>query len=485
MKTSILSLRSLRFLMPLGLALTAMAVPACDSESTESDADDITDVKNSSVKNQAIGNCWVYASVGWAESLHLTQTGKQLNMSESWISYWHWYEQIVGSGAGGDTAVANLDSKTQLTTGAWFGVAAELMRRYGVIDEGSFIPEEAEAARSSRQSSALSAINTSLKSGVLSDAAKRKDRKVVRAEMDKAWGLKPEVIKLVDDTFGADASKSFAKGTAKIPSGAVGLRRAADIEVGKNISLADAVGEPASKFDVKTRKGKYAWNDTSYPTSAGARRNLQIKVQRAMHEGMPVVMTWFVDFAALKSNVFAEPPTVPGSQGGHMTTLEDYQITNVPTYGKLEAGKLVTDKKILDAALSTSATIEFFRIKNSWGSSLAPPNATDDLRGYYDLNMKYLDASLTKCTEKNGDKCGTKSQTNGLWAFTLPPDAFLTDRVGTEGACLNECTIGPARAATCSPCTDLICGEDPYCCSTEWDATCANTAAYICDIACN
>ena len=197
---SVLSLRSLRFMAPLGLALTAMAAPGCEGESAESNADDITDVKNSSVKNQAIGNCWVYASVGWAESLHLTQTGKQLNISESWISYWHWLEQLTG-GPAGEGAVASLDAKGQLTTGAWFGVAAEIMRRYGVIDEGAFIPEEAEAARSSRQSSALSAINTSLKSGVLSDPAKRKDRKVVRAEMDKAWGLKPEVIKLIDDTF--------------------------------------------------------------------------------------------------------------------------------------------------------------------------------------------------------------------------------------------------------------------------------------------
>jgi hypothetical protein len=484
MKTSILSLRSLRFLAPLGLALTAMAAPGCEGESTESDSGDVTDVKNSSVKNQSIGNCWVYASVGWAESLHLTQTGNTLNISESWISYWHWYEQIAGAPTG-EGAVATLDAKTQLTTGAWFGVAAELMRRYGVIDEGAFIPEEAEAARSSRQSSALSAINTSLKSGVLSDAAKRKDRKLVRAELDKAWGLKPEVIKLMDDTFGADANKTFGKGTAKVPTGTTTLRSANAIEVGKNISLGDAIGAPKSKYDVKTRTGKYAWNDASYPSSASARRAIQIKAQRAMHEGMPVIMTWFVDFAALKSNVFAEPPVTPGSQGGHMTALEDYQINDVPGYGTLAAGTLVTEKAKLDAALSPSAKIEFFRIKNSWGSSLAPPNASDDLRGYYDLHMKYLDASLTKCTEKNGDKCGTKTQTPGLWAFTLPPDAFLTDRVGTEGACLDECTIGPARAASCSDCTDLICSEDPYCCSTEWDQVCANLAVEICEIECD
>lgn len=135
-------------------------------------------------------------------------------------------------------------------------------------------------------------------------------------------------------------------------------------------------------------------------------------------------------------------------------------------------------------ALSFSATIEFLRIKNSWGSSLAPPNASNDLRGYYDLYMKYLDASPTKCTAKDADKCGIKSQTPGLWAFTLPPDAFLTDRIGAEGACLDSCQVGPARASTCGDCESLICQDDPFCCSSGWDATCAETASWACDLNC-
>src|SRR5690606_16167114 len=182
--------RVARAIAPWGLALVT-GLAGCGDDGTGESTDDVTDVMNSSVKNQSIGNCWVYATIGWAESLHLTQTGHELNLSESWVSYWHWYEQIAG-GPAGDTSVASLD-KGQISTGGWWGVGVEIMRRYGVLSEGAFIPEEAEAARSSRQSSALSAINASLKSGVLSDPAKRRDRAVVRAELDKAWGLKPEV----------------------------------------------------------------------------------------------------------------------------------------------------------------------------------------------------------------------------------------------------------------------------------------------------
>jgi hypothetical protein len=89
-----LSLRTLRTLRSrwlsttLVFALAATAV-ACD-DGVDSSEDDVTDVKNTSVKNQSIGNCWVYATSGWAESLHLTHTAQHLNLSESWLSYWHW-----------------------------------------------------------------------------------------------------------------------------------------------------------------------------------------------------------------------------------------------------------------------------------------------------------------------------------------------------------------------------------------------------------
>ena len=77
------------------LALISFA-PGCD-DGVETNSDNVTDIKNSAVKNQSIGNCWVYATVGWAESLHLTHTGTELNLSESYVSYWHWFEEITGA----------------------------------------------------------------------------------------------------------------------------------------------------------------------------------------------------------------------------------------------------------------------------------------------------------------------------------------------------------------------------------------------------
>lgn len=451
-------------------------------DDTQSSEGNVTDVKNSAVKSQSIGNCWIYATIGWAESLHLTHSGDELNLSESWVSYWHWYEELAGPPPG-LVSLASLQ-KGQLATGGWFGLAGELVRRYGVIAEGKFIPEEAEAARSSRQSQAESAINAALTSGALKDPTARADRKLVRRELDKAWSLSPAVVATLDQVYGADVARSLLSVGLNLPSDS-GIQFAKEIAVGRNISLADAFGEPVSSNNVLQRKGKYAWNEVSYPSAATGRRDVQRRMQAAMHEGMPVIMSWFVDFAALSQNRFLAPPTSPGHQGGHMTVVEDYQISQVPGFGTLAAGTLVTDPKALAAALDPSAKIEFIRIKNSWGLGLAPNEASAEFRGYYDLYAAYLDGSLTKCTEANGEPCGTKSQVAGVTSFVLPPAAFVTDSKVKEGSCGDPCIAGPARAAACDACTDLICSEDAYCCASGWDTACVKKATEICELNCS
>jgi hypothetical protein len=472
---------SLRRLASQSLACFALALPLVACDDTGTSEEDITDVNQSKVKKQSIGNCWAYATVGWAESLHLTETGNELNLSESWVSYWHWYDQIVGGPGGGTPALASLD-KGQISTGGWYGLAAEIMRRYGVIDEGAFIPEEQEEARSARQSSALNAINESLKNGALKDPAARRDRKLVRAELDKAWGLSADVIKRLDDTFGATVSKSFLNGA--VPASGSGIQLAKDIPVGMDITLADAIGTPSSSWNFLQRKGKFAWNEVNYPTSASARRDLQIRMQAAMHDGMPVIMVWFVDFAAMDSqNRFMAPPETPGRQGGHMTIVEDYQINDVPGFGTLKAGELVTDPAALDAALSPQAKIEFIRMKNSWGTSLAPNSSGEEFRGYHDIYAAYFDAQLTRCTESNGDKCGIKSKTNGLTGLVLPPPTFVTSAKAKPGGCeVNLCATGAKLSADSCPndakqeCIDSVCAADSFCCTNEWDEVCVDGA---------
>ena len=471
----------------LALAATALG---CGSDDTGENADDVTDIANSSVKNQSIGNCWVYASVGWVESLRLTHAGEELNLSESYITYWHWFEQIHGGG-GGERQLATLDTKDGkqlLGTGGWWGTAVELMSRYGMIDEGVFIPEEAELPRSARQKSAQTAIDASLKDGVLSNAENRRKPEIVRAELDKAWALPPAMTALLDEVFGKDVSRTLYGTATEIPADS-GLRRVQSLKVGhdgngKELTLADAIGTPSyTSWGPPTRKGTFAWNEKSYPSTQSARRAFQIEVQKALHNRLPAIMTWFVDFAALGSdNAFREPPATPGRQGGHMTVIEDYEITDVPEYGTLKAGELVTDPAVLEAALSPNAKLSFFRIKNSWGTSLSPdPNQGDALKGYHDLYLKYLDARLTK-TEGGA--------ANGLTGVVLPPSTFFSGG-GTVvdedpvGECAHDlCVSGSKLDAACDPCVAQIAAADPFCVENSWDNVCVEQVGSVCSKTC-
>jgi hypothetical protein len=475
-----------------GIAALTLATGTVGCVTTdEASTDDVTDIANTSVKKQSIGNCWVYATVGWVESLRLTHAGEALNLSESYISYWHWFEQIHGGGAG-EKQLAKMDSKSgtyELNTGGWFAVAVELIQRYGMLDEGAFIPEEAEEARSARQSSALAAINKSLNEGVLKSAAARSDASVVRAELDKAWGLTPEVSQLLTDVFGAGVDRTLYK-NPPIPEGS-GFRLASSMKVGhdgqgKELTLADAIGKPSySYWGPPTHSGTYAWGEKDYPTTATARRNFQIEIQKAMHKRLPAIMTWYVDFAALENdNTFRVPPATPGRQGGHMTVVEDYQITNVPGHGTLAAGVTITDPAILDAALSPNAVLEFFRIKNSWGLNLSPdPGQGDELKGYYDLWMTYLDAKIPK---KEGGGYAW-----GLSGVVLPPATFFSGGGVSEeeepvGNCAHDlCETGSALDPACDPCAELIIEEDPFCGENSWDSYCVEAVSTVCGQTCN
>lgn len=474
----------------LALVSSGAAV-GCGGDDAAQDSNDVTDINNSKVKNQSIGNCWIYASVGWVESLRLTHAGEELNLSESYITYWHWFEQIHGGGAG-ERQLATLDSKdgaSMLGTGGWWGVAVELMNRYGLVDEGKFIPAEAEEARSARQGSAQKAIDASLKSGVLSTAEARRNAETVRAELDKAWGLTPEVIATLDTVFGKDVSNTLYDASLELPEEG-GIRRVGSLEVGhdksgKALTLADAIGAPVySSWGPPSRKGTYAWNDKSYPSNASARRAFQVELQKAMHNRLPAIMTWFVDFAALKSdNSFREVPAAPGRQGGHMTVVEDYQINDVPGFGTLKAGELVTDPATLEAALAPEAKLEFIRIKNSWGSSLSPdPNQGDALKGYYDLYMKYLDARIPQAEG---------GSSTGFTAVVLPPATFFSgggEVPGEEpvGECAHDiCQTGSKLEASCDPCVAEIAAADPFCVENSWDKTCVEEVASVCNQTCN
>jgi hypothetical protein len=367
------------------------------AETASADSQSITDVPQTQVKDQSIGNCWTYATTGWVESLAKIATKKDLNLSESYVSYWYWYQQVVDPSFSGSSIVQG---------GSW-GQAVELIRKWGIMDEGAFIPEEASAILSNRQAAAVKAMNESLTSGALKTPEARANKTLVRTELNKAWALSDAVVASLDKTFGPGGDKTLDVGS--VPDG-VPIYSAKTLpaklqnpttKMLEDHTLADAIGTPRYEWNPDYRSGSYAWAVAQYPTSATERRNFQKRVQRARHDKKPVVVSWYVDFNALNAQgQFAKPPAKPGSQGGHMTIIMDYQVDNVPGFGTLPAGVVETRPEALAAALNDAATIQFFRIKNSWGNY----HSVQSTVGYHDLFMEYLNGPISECATDADEK---------------------------------------------------------------------------------
>jgi hypothetical protein len=374
------------------------------------------------VKRQSIGNCWLYATTSWLEALNKAATNQEQNTSESWLTYWHWYDQLANGG-----------SSDEISTGGSYGTGADLIARYGIMNEGDFIAGEANDEMSSRQKTALDKINASLKTGALSDANARRDRKAIRKELDAAWGLDEAMIKRINNVFGTGVEKTLDRsGPANEAAPANKIIRAKDFkarlkdpQTGQFVTatLADAIGKGNGWWSPRT--GKFAWNEVNYPSSATERRAFWKRVQKALHDQMPVVTSWKVDFNALtRDSKFSKAELErrgPGSQGGHMTVMHDYQA-EVPGVGLLKAGEQATPAQ-MEKALADGTKIQFVRIKNSWGG--IRPDRWDDaiLPGYHDLEMDYINGPIKECAEGadgHTDPTNCTGSVTPLWDVVLP-----------------------------------------------------------------
>ena len=356
------------------------------------------------IKNQALENCWIYATGTWAESLHKVATGQDFNTSESYWTYLDWFWKLTSGENSGST----------INEFGNFDEAAQLIQYYGIIAEADFIPSDVPASNtvgaetSHAQEAAETAINESLKSGPLSHA---QDAATVRAELDKAFGLSDAVKAMMTKAFGANLDRDFAHGTADVTGTAI---------IAPTDFVVSYPSAPQTAAQARTLlDATNEWHSVAY--DARDHRNFEKRFQRALQDNQPVVMSWYIDFAYGDDmgRVLYDPqhaPT-PTAGGGHYVVMQDYQIDNVPGYGTLKAGQLVTDPAVFQAALDDAATMEFVRIKNSWGT-----RATDvPLKpGYYDLYMSYLEATIPECPDGTTDFTACPKGIP-FYDVTLPP----------------------------------------------------------------
>jgi hypothetical protein len=373
-----------KFFSTLAISSSLLMVVSCGNNNksqkkVEADSSvDVVNMPHTNPKWQSIGNCWAYAFAGWAESIVLgaTNGAQSLNISESFITYKHFEGQI-------------LRGSSELQTGGFFAGAANTTLRSGVIMEGDFIPGESDKTFSAVQKSAVDYLNNSLKSGALS---KSRDQATVRAELDKAFNVDSSVF-----------TSKLVKATS-LPGGV-------DAQ-GNAMNLAQKIQSMQSAFwtgnagSGATSKQPIVYNSNRTASEQAVLR----RMMKALNDGHPVVIDWFVDFNALDNNgIFSKAQLEKrgnGRQGYHSTVVEDYVVkvkdaNNVERIiGEGEASP--EDKKL---ALE-KGEILYIVIKNSWGGDERLDRSSytrEGVKGYHRLEADYLFSAIASLNEKTGE----------------------------------------------------------------------------------
>lgn len=333
----------------LSTSLAVLILQACGQNHDPSTAVSkplVTDVDHTDVKRQSIGNCWLYAQASWVESLHKSATDESIDVSETYWTYWHWYEQILSS--------ANYGRKIEeISTGGSWRTAQNLLRRYGVIREGDFIPYEAGRQMSQAQAIAEIRINQSLSQGLLANLEDRTPANIQAA---------------LDQAFSVDMASKQAYVTP-----ADQFEVAAGQKLDQIRMLSEIMGD---------------WRE--YSLARYDQQSVFQFMKRALNDRQPVVMTMWVDFRYLntESATFQETiydPTYEGD-GGHLVVLEDY-VVNHPELGIIGEG----DASDWIKQKAMEGDLMYVKAKNSWGTNRPDRGLTD---GYTRFTVDYLlDAS--------------------------------------------------------------------------------------------
>lgn len=328
-----------------------------------------TDISNTPVKWQSIGNCWAYATMSWIEALALNGSDGKLvlNISESYHTYRDWELKLLRSRG----------AMTEIDTAGSFSSSIHILEKFGMMNEGDFIPHEENLTKSDIQLKALEYMNLSLKSGAL-----KNDRspETIRAELDNAFQVNLENLK---DRI--------------LPLNSVVVKQS---ENGGTVTL-----------DEEMQK----WGEVSWPQELNKisdqkllplmptemspnRQNILKRLKRALKDGHPVMVVWLVDFNALgQGGIFSANNLRgrgPGTNGFHMVVMEDYVAHGIdPATGNpFFSGEGKVSPELQNLA-TEYGNIDYFIVKNSWGGSERPDRPSyyvNGQGGFHRLEADYL-----------------------------------------------------------------------------------------------
>jgi hypothetical protein len=348
------------------VALGACVLAACaaPSPSTQATGDDeIVGVPQTDVERQSIGLSWLWSYAGWVKTMHGTA---DLDPSPAYWAYWHWFDQIA-SGYG-----------TTIATGGNWDTANRIVLKYGLMSDRAFLAG-GDPDGGARERAALAAIDDSLASGPLSSVVTRRDRLAVRRELDRAWGLAPDVSASLDLVFGDHVTRTFLPiGSEQADTTGSPVLRAEDVAVA--YTMAPKAVSTQRHLSDAMREWRVVYFEAAQSDAYLAR------IEAAVADAQPVLLTWFVDFDALEVrnngrlgsfNLGTLDELGPGTQGGHTGIVE----------------VVVTDP---------SARVQALRVPNAWGSAHPDRAFLPGMPDKHDLWLDYLVSPIKRCVVRDG-----------------------------------------------------------------------------------
>lgn len=350
------------------------ALAACSSGSSSgSSASDITSVTPPAPVQQSIGNCWVFATNAWIETLSGRTTGSTaVDLSEAYVSYIYWFNQIVAPPPENGPELFTLQ-----VLGSW-GQAADILTHYGWLPEATFLSEPATTTFADRHAAAYTAIQHEIDHGALQTKAERANRKLVAATMAKAWGLKPDVVAALTTAFGDDFSRDLVKGNATLTG--TPLHDVKEITVGYSgstpVTVADLFGTQSADSQIAEglRDGPFAFSDIRPPGSDDKTHAYLQRVQKMLLQDFPIVMSETSDDVDLDSTGTYRKPadlTLHDMWYDHAVMVFDLSVQTTQ-FGLLPAGTVETRPAAIAASLADDSNIVSFRARNSYWGSYAP-----------------------------------------------------------------------------------------------------------------
>ncbi len=463
---------SVVFASVTAVALGVSGLVACSSsaESTSGSNQAVTNVTETPVTDQGqTGNCWLYATTGWVEALHANaNNGSSVHYSPAYLFYWDLYEQLVAGtteaeyggywGSAGDLILqygllpmGAFDIDDVATQEAAIDAVNKGLQSGAIAtnDGGTRDPVAVRAALD--EAFKLGNDQRALLTQVFgADGTHTFDKGATPAggivsaqtfSVQTVLGQGQTYVTTLDQLFGADASPD---GDPDERSGQLAWTAAYPPDVAGFINF----GKPGNAHGMRpgrhaaVRPSGYRPRTTTAATDSGTAdagvtyvngltnggplpaipkvnlktwRTFLQRIQRALNDGVPVPMGWMADDDDInKYGAFTAGGTImPWSvAGGHEVLLSDYQVSNVPGYGTLKAGITATPAQ-LEASLAEGATVDFFRVKNSWGTDIwkkAP------VAGYNDVYMGYLSDPTYYCDDIDGP-----DQNGDTWCYPTAP----------------------------------------------------------------